>query len=96
MANIFLQDAFGLISYKLQCPIPSYKIILVGTVISAVPEPLGEHQKPLGAAGKYILPVPLADFLFYIIAGFPVLQEPQNGQGPVGVFLASFHGAVEL
>ena len=64
MANIFLQDAFGLISYKLQCPIPSYKIILMGTVISAVPEPLGEHQKPLGAAGKYILPVPLAIFIF--------------------------------
>ena len=35
-------------------------------VIGAVPEPLGEHQKPLGAAGKYILPVTLADFLFYI------------------------------
>jgi len=36
----------------------------MGTVISAVPEPLGEHQKPLGAAGKYILPVPLAIFIF--------------------------------
>jgi len=47
----------------------------MGTVIGAVLEPLGKHQKPLGAAGKYILPVPLADFLFYIVAGFPVLQE---------------------
>ena len=64
MANIFLQDAFGLISYKLQCPIPPYKIILMGTVIGAVLEPLGEHQKPLAAAGKYILPVPLAIFIF--------------------------------
>jgi hypothetical protein len=64
MANIFLQDAFGLISYKLQCPIPSYKIILVGTVIGAVLEPLRKHQKSLGAAGKYILPVPLAIFIF--------------------------------
>ena len=68
----------------------------MGTVVGAVLEPLGEHQKPLGAAGKHILPVPLADFLFYIVAGFPLLQDPQNGQGPVGVFLASFHGAVEL
>ena len=68
----------------------------MGTVIGAILEPLGEHQKLLGAAGKYIFPVPLADFLFYIIAGFSLLQEPHNGQGPVGIFLASFHGAVEL
>ena len=64
MANMFLQDAFGLISYKLQCPIPPYKIIFMCPVIGAVLEPLGKHQKPLGAAGKYILPVLLAIFIF--------------------------------